>query len=362
MFLYMYRYMREYVLMFRMQSVFLCHDDKHHIKCGKPGFPLAAVEHGRQVIISLDQSFQVGDHDFSHFSLIPSVCLDIDIPISMNDSWYTGKVFVGYKDAAFEASSPLRHATELYSLLIERVGSKTILFLYTDGGPDHHITYGSVQLALIAMFLNLDLDLVVAGRTAPHHSWRNPVERVMAVVNLGLQCIGIMRTEGSDAFEQAIKNVSNLQQLRQAAYNFKDDYNQSIAAPKALLSNITKRLELKGEKLKVFESAKEQEIEAFWEVLLTVDDTLRMTDTTKAVLKSKEKLQKFMKHCCQIRKYSFCIKKCGSSDCTLCKPVRIDPEVFKSIHFLRDPILDDDQHYKTFSAVYGTNTTECDLK
>ena len=80
-----------------------------------------------------------------------------------------------------------------------------MLFLYTDGGPDHRLTYANVQLALIALFLNLNLDILVAGRTVPHHSWSNPVERMMAIVNLELQCVGVMRTKGSDEFEGALE-------------------------------------------------------------------------------------------------------------------------------------------------------------
>ena len=68
------------------------------------------------------------------------------------------------------------------------------LFLYSDGGPNHRLTYVSVQLSLIALFLNFDLDILIACRTAPSHCWANPVERIMSIINLGLQCIGIMRT------------------------------------------------------------------------------------------------------------------------------------------------------------------------
>jgi len=75
----------------------------------------------------------------------------------------------------------------------------------------------SVQLSLVALFLNLNLDLLVVGRTAPNHSWRNPVERIMSVINLGLQCIGIMCSEGSVEFEKAIKNANNLKALRRAS-------------------------------------------------------------------------------------------------------------------------------------------------
>ena len=53
----------------------------------------------------------------------------------------------------------LHHATELHSMLIPKVGNKIILFVYTDGGPDHGLTFFTVQLTLIALFLNLNLDL-----------------------------------------------------------------------------------------------------------------------------------------------------------------------------------------------------------
>ena len=189
----LFRYMREYSIKFRELSVFACIDDKHRIKVGEPGFPAAAAERGRQVIVTNQDTFVVGDHDFCKFSFIPSVILLVDIPESMEGSWYAGEIFVGIKDAAFEPSSPIRHATELYNFLVDRMNGRRILFVYSDGGPDHRLTYVSVQLSLIALFLNLELDLLIAGRTAPSHSWANPVERIMSIVNLGMQCIGIMR-------------------------------------------------------------------------------------------------------------------------------------------------------------------------
>ena len=102
----------------------------------------------------------------------------------------TGSVFVGLKDAVFEHSTPLRHSCELYSVLQSLSISKPILFLYSDGGPDHRLTYSSVKLSLICLFLMLNLDYLCAARTAPYHSWKNPVERIMSLLNLGLQCLG----------------------------------------------------------------------------------------------------------------------------------------------------------------------------
>ena len=73
-----------------------------------------------------------------HFSIIPSVVFHLSIHDSFEGSWYTGKVVVGLKDAFFQASSALRHAAELHSLLLTRIWSKSI---YSDAGPDHSLTY-----------------------------------------------------------------------------------------------------------------------------------------------------------------------------------------------------------------------------
>jgi hypothetical protein len=65
-----------------------------------------------------------------------------------------------------------------------------------------------------------------------------------------------------------------------------------------------------------------------------------------------------MDHCCKKRQYFFEIKKCGEVECTICKPIRSDPEIFKELKGLPDPIPEPDNHYKPFSEVYNTDTTE----
>ncbi len=139
-----YRYMREYAVKLNLSDHYcamISIDDKHRLKVGEPGFPVAAAERGRRVIVSSGTTFEVGDHDFTKFSIIPSVVLLIDIPERIEDSWYRGQVAVGFKDAAFESSSPIRHATELCSILKSKEEyQKPVLFVYSDGGPDHRVT------------------------------------------------------------------------------------------------------------------------------------------------------------------------------------------------------------------------------
>lgn len=202
----------------------------------------------------------------------------IDIPESIEDSWYTGQVFVGLKDAAFEPSSPQRHACELQHILQSRgYASKAVLFLYTDGGPDHRLTYTSVQASLITLFKSLDLDILCVARTAPYQSWRNPVERVMSLLNMGLQSVGLMRRKMNDEDEAAISACNSLNELRQVASKhprLKESCIDSIEPVKLLLYDIFGRIQLKGKNIEAYISAKDEEILKCEEALLAIDETI----------------------------------------------------------------------------------------
>ncbi len=86
------------------------------VKVGEPGYPLAAVERGKKVMVGLNRTMEVGDHDFAKFSLTPSVSLDVDIPEDMDGNFYDGQVYVGLKENAFQPSSAVRHACKLRTL------------------------------------------------------------------------------------------------------------------------------------------------------------------------------------------------------------------------------------------------------
>ena len=88
----LFRYMREFALLFRDLAMFVSLDDKHRIKIGKPNYPVAAAERGRRVLVAQSETFEVGDHDFTKFSIIPSVSFIITIPESIDGSWYDGHV------------------------------------------------------------------------------------------------------------------------------------------------------------------------------------------------------------------------------------------------------------------------------
>jgi hypothetical protein len=91
------------------------------------------------------------------------------------------------------------------------------VILYTDGGPDHNCKHTSVRLGLLALFLELDLDTMVVMRTAPTQSWGNPVERVMSVLNLGLQGVALARQDMAEVYEKDFKKCNSMSSVRKVA-------------------------------------------------------------------------------------------------------------------------------------------------
>ena len=79
--------------------------------------PVAALNRSKQVMVSLHHKMAVADHDFTKVSVIPSVAMICNIPPDVTGSFYAGQMHVGIKDAIFEPSSPLRHATDHNGIL-----------------------------------------------------------------------------------------------------------------------------------------------------------------------------------------------------------------------------------------------------
>lgn len=90
----LFQYLREYALKFNGESLLICQDDTHLPKTGEPGFPVAAAERDRRVVVSLHEEVQVADHDLA------------SSPVSLMVPGTMGKCVS--KDAVFQLSSPMR--------------------------------------------------------------------------------------------------------------------------------------------------------------------------------------------------------------------------------------------------------------
>lgn len=88
---------------------------------------------------------------------------------------------------------------------------------------------------------------------------------------------------------------------------------------------------------------------------------LAQTDSTKVKLsKIKTDLKSFTSKHCQIRHYSFQIKKCMDETCTYCLEKQMLIEVFSSLPWIPDPVPKDDisEKYLPYEEVVGTETTD----
>ena len=362
-----YKYLRQFCIKFSDNCTLSFLDDKHNVKIGEPGVPVASAERGRQVLVSThDTSFSAGDHDFTKFKIVPSATLVCDVPDSIEGSFYAGKLHVCIKDQVFQPSSPIRHMAEFSNLLTSSGVSSPIIAIYSDGGPDHRITYLTVQLSLLAFFLDRDLDMLIAARTAPYQSFRNPIERCMATFNLGLQFVSLMRAEMSEENEKAIKKANSMAKIREVTsknINLKDATMDSMKKPIELLGEIFGRLNYSDNAVKVEQAADRPVIDNLWSILSQIDPSFNMTgNIQKKELKNFPTLKAFLDLHMTQRQYFVCFNKCKPENaCDYCQlhPPRLPMNVFSDLHPLPDPVPSHDgQHYKPFDILYGTITSE----
>lgn len=361
-----YQYLKDFAVRYRQRTIMVCLDDKAVVPVGEPGFPVSTgVRPHNRVLAPVDGAELVaGDHDYHISGLVPSVAFILEIPEDSRESFFQGQGCVTTKDKIFQPSNPLRHATELMNIMSsldtpEQDEGKSVLIVFTDGGPDHRVTYDTVKLSLLSIFMEMDLDMLIALRTAPNNSWVNPAERLMSILNLALQHVALERKPMPENFEKKMKNKSSLGAVRnQAEYTegFQEAYTESVRPVIDLVNDRFGRMNVKGVPLKTFNAASVPDIEHSLDVpkRVTSCDALTPESKTKDVRSCKQ-LQDFLKQHGKSGHYCFQLKKCSDfTDCTYCSenPVRMDQDTFESLHFLPDPVpYDSGEAYQTFTQV-----------
>ena len=247
-------------------------DDKAKILVGEPGTPELATSHMRKAVTTKNVTLAASDHNYHVTTLTPSVDLICDIPDTPFDSFYSGQVYVGLKDSIFEGSDPLRHVTELLSVLKrENETFSPYIVLFTDGGVDHNLTFLYVQCVLLALFKIGDFDILNAGRCAP---------RVMSVLHIGLQGLALDR-DHPGLFENVLRSCKTMNSVRSIAdhhLGLKGYYLRNIAKPRRILESTFAELELKEIPFKVFEQLRDEKevVDVFHKIkpLITSDSTI----------------------------------------------------------------------------------------
>ena len=203
--------------------------------------------------------------------------------------------------------------------------------------------------------------MVVAVRTPPYGSWKDPAERIMSILNIGLQTVGLMRNESPYRdIEARLKKCNSKKEIRSYAEKdpeVKNEVLDSVKGVKDLLESVFSKLSLRGKTFKIFKAANENKLDELFSELAKIDPSVIKTDTTTKKIAGHPKIINFIKSHCVQRNYMFSVKKCELSECLVCDVPRLPPDVFAKLSHLPDPIPDGD-HYKKFDDVYGTLTSE----
>lgn len=160
------RYAKEFAVLHSEYMLMISVDDKAIVPIGEPHQPVSTGVRGynRSLVVASSSTLKALDHDFHVSGIIPSVAFFPHIPSEARDSFFSGPVFVTLKDKVLQPSHAMRHATELSKIIKSNFSSQAprVVLLISDGGPDHRLTFLSVKVALISLFLCLNVDMLVA--------------------------------------------------------------------------------------------------------------------------------------------------------------------------------------------------------
>lgn len=243
------------------------------------------------------------------------------------------------QDSVFQKSTPYRNAATTVRLAMEDpAGVKPIHIKYSDGGTEHRTLLIKVQLSLMATFKLLGLDLLIACRTAPGQSWQNPVERVMAILNIGLQNCALEREQATEDIEKLLKRCTSMSEIRKAAEKTPELVDAWTTSVTPVLNTIRarySRLKLKGEPITVMDAVTEAEEEEVLHVINTLFPAINPATVTKSQAENDPTFTEWVQQHCRQRQYLFQIRKCDNTACCSLPILPLD-----RITWLPDPMLD----------------------
>ena len=355
----LFKYLKHLFIELGQEAALYSCDDKAKVKLGEPNCPVSTGVRGRQSIAPKDATLVALDHDMVKATLTPSVILQItkkEIP-SVTDSFVRGKVSTTVNDTVFSRSSPMRHAAMLKKVML-RDGAPNILLKYTDGGTDQRNTLEAVKCANICLFKEFSLDMLITVRCAPGQSYINPAERVMSILNYGLQNVATERKKMDDETEALLKRCNSSNQIREKAREHPflvEKWKSSVAPVQELLSERFRRLSLKDEPITTIDQVLDSEIESLQSHLTSLFPTLDLEKLKKAECRKCKEYVDWKKEHCRETQYTFQIRKCNDPRC--CPP----KQSHRDLSWLPEPVLDSSkEHYKPYLEVKGQQTDESD--
>ena len=107
--------------------------------------------------------------------------------------------------------------------------------------------------------------MLIHARCTPRHSYTNPAERVMSILNLGLQNCALERKALTEEAEKDIKKCGSVAEIRGRAENdpdFKTNWVSTMEPVQSLVRNRFLKLQLKDRPFQAVDPLTEVEIDS----------------------------------------------------------------------------------------------------
>lgn len=269
-----FKYLKEMAIEKREHCALLFCDDKAKVSIGEPGNPVSTGVRGKKTIVPSSSILVSLDHDMTKASLTPSI----------DDSFVRGQVTVTVNDSVFQMSSPFRHANSIIKAFEQQGHFPYTLLKFTDDGTDQRNTLESVKCASICVFKEMNLDMMILARCAPGHSYVNPAERVMSILNLALQNVALERKESTEKMNKVLKSCNSMADVRNLAEKtpeVKTAWIESVEPVASVLLYRFLRLKLKDDPVKALDPVIDQEIDILKRHLRELFPNLDLTNYKK---------------------------------------------------------------------------------
>ena len=225
-----------------------------------------------------------------------------------------------------EGSTALRGVVEMGNVLEMNYTGTPIperFYLITDGG-DRNIGHLSMNKVLVGFFRKYDFDEIIAIRTAAGLSFYNPVERMHARGNQGLQGVGMMRSSMTNDLERFLKKCNSNGEVRKACDKeprLKEALKVSLDSSIELLKEIFSRLSMTRTEFLLYDPSSDEDLNNFTKYYDVFDAEIQEL-TLKSKLNSFPLFKQFLETHTSLRAYSFHILKCEDETCIFHNPLR----------------------------------------
>jgi hypothetical protein len=354
-----FKYLKAFAVEEKDRCLLICCDDKAKVPIGEPGSAVSTGVRGKKSIVPTSSTLVALDHDMTKSSLTPSVVLQCNIPSSVDKSFVQGKVVTVLNDSVFQSASPFRHITVISKMMINGAIQKPFLLKFTDGGTDQRNTLESVKLANICLFKELNLDFLAHVRCAPGQSFTNPAERVMSLLNLGLQNVSLGRNSCGYDIEDILKSKNSMAEIRSAHEmkpdkKIKEKWSESLEEAKRTITTRFIRLKWKDEPVQIMDPVTDEEIDISKRHMRELFPEMNVGKLQKSHTKKIRSYQTWLENHSKSTHYVFQLRKCDDRNCCLAPSGPLPS-------WLPDPVLDGTgEHYLPYSEVRGSETTEKD--